>query len=122
MAFKDLQNYYFKTKANYFKALKHVEDFDKAHKEGVIEDEAFERFKRHIEKLKDTYDMVCCFFTIWAKPDEEEKKKSEEFDEMKESGSNEMYDYLRFRNPDQLLKEQDDIIKDIEEYLESKRK
>lgn len=116
MAFKDLEKYYQKTKQNYFSVLKHLDEFDKAHKEGVLKDKKFKRFTEHLDTLRQTYEIVSCFFMIWAKPSEEEKIK---LDSLKDG---EKYDYLKERDPDRLLKEQDDIIKDINKYLEKKNK
>ena len=116
MAFRDLEKYYYKTKSNYLSTFKRLQDFDKAHKDGVIEDEQFNRFKRNLDKLKDTYDMVCCFFTLWARPSEEEKAKLDSLE------SGESYNYIGDRDADKLLAEQEELIKDINEYLESKKK
>lgn len=116
MAFKDLEKYYYKTKTNYLSTLKLLEEFDKEHKEGVLEDEYFNRFKRHLDKLKDTYDMVCCFFTIWAKPGPEEKDKLDSLE------SGEEYNYIKDRDADKLLAEQTELITEIKNYLESKEK
>ena len=115
MAFKDLEKYYYKTKSNYFSILKHLEEFDKAHKDGVLEDEQFNRFKRNLDKLKDTYDMVCCFFTLWARPSVEEKEKLDSLE------SGESYNYIGERDADKILAEQEALINDIKEYLESKK-
>lgn len=111
MAFADLEKYYFKTKKNYLSTLKLLEDFDKAHTEGVIEDEAFNNFKKQLDKLKDTYDMVCCFFTLWLRPTKEEKAL---VDNDKE------YNYIKDRDPDAMLLEQEALINDIKKYIESK--
>ena len=50
------------------------------------------------------------------------RKNIDEYESKKESGDTTTFDYLSLRNPDELLKEQSDIIKDIEAYLESKEK
>lgn len=122
MAFLDLEKYYRKTKSNYLRVLDLIAQFDKEHKEGVLEDKYFERFKKNLDTLKDTYDMVCYFFMLWAKPSEEEKVLIDQFDSQKESGSTDTFDYLSLRDPDELLKEQEELINDIKEYLESKKK
>lgn len=112
MAFKDLENYYYKTKNNYLSALRLVEQFDKEHNEGIIQDKVFKRFKRNLDKLKDTYDMVCCFFTLWMKPTEEERLLDEETKD---------FSYLLKRNPDKLLKDQEKLLNDIKNYLETNK-
>ena len=116
MAFSDLLKYYNKTKTNYLSTLKLLDEFDKEHKQGVLEDEYFNKFKRHLDKLKDTYDMVCCFFTIWARPSAEEKQKLESLE------SGEEYNYIGDRDADKLLAEQVELINEIKAYLESKDK
>lgn len=121
MAFRDLEKYYIKTKSNYLNVLNMIAQFDKEHKEGVLEDKYFKKFKKNLDVLKDTYDMVCYFFMLWARPSEEEKKQVEEFDQAKESGDNSSFNYLGLRDPDKLLKEQDKLIDDIKKYLESKK-
>ena len=120
MAFSDLQNYYYKTKKNYTSVLKMIEQFDKEHKEGILEDKYFKRFKKNLDLLKNTYDMVCYFFMLWAKPTIEEQAQIDEFESKKESGDNSMYNYLKLRDPDKLLKEQEKLVNDIKEYIESK--
>lgn len=122
MAFHDLESFYYKTKSNYTRVLKLIAEFDKEHKEGVLEDKYFNKFKKNLDSLKETYDMVCYFFMLWAKPTDEEKEMIDEYESKKESGDTTTFDYLSLRNPDELLKEQNDIIKDIEAYLESKEK
>lgn len=121
MAFCDLEKYYYKTKSNYTRVLKLMADFDREHKEGVLEDKYFKKFKKNFDLLKDTYDMVCYMFMLWAKPSEEEKAKIDEFESQKESGSTETFDYMSLRDPDEIIKEQEKLIKDIQEYLESKK-
>lgn len=122
MAFRDLESFYYKTKSNYTRVLKLIAEFDKEHKEGVLEDKYFNKFKKNLDSLKEAYDMVCYFFMLWAKPTDEEKEMIDEYESKKESGDTSTFDYLSLRNPDELLKEQNDIIKDIEAYLESKEK
>ena len=122
MAFRDLESFYYKTKSNYTRVLKLIAEFDKEHKEGVLEDKYFNKFKKNLDSLKEAYDMVCYFFMLWAKPTDEEKEMIDEYESKKESGDTSTFDYLSLRNPDELLKEQSDIIKDIEAYLESKEK
>ena len=122
MAFRDLESFYYKTKSNYTRVLKLIAEFDKEHKEGVLEDKYFNKFKKNLDSLKEAYDMVCYFFMLWAKPTDEEKEMIDEYESKKESGDTTTFDYLSLRNPDELLKEQNDIIKDIEAYLESKEK
>lgn len=120
MAFRDLENYYRKTKSNYHRVLSHLEEFDKEHKEGVLEDKYFNKFKRNLDLLKQTYDIVCYFFMLWAKPSEEEKIQIEEHESEEESG-NISFDYMSLRDPDELLKEQESLINEIKKYLESKK-
>ena len=48
MAFRDLESFYYKTKSNYTRVLKLIAEFDKEHKEGVLEDKYFNKFKNFI--------------------------------------------------------------------------
>lgn len=116
MAFKDLEKYYYKTKKNYLSTLKLLEEFDKEHKDGVIEDEYFNKFKKNLDRLKDTYDIVCCFFTLWYRPSPEEKTRLDSLE------SGETYNYIGDRDADKMLHEQEELINDIKEYLESSKK
>lgn len=117
MAFQDLQTYYEGLRNSYLRVLNMFKEFDKEHKEGVVEDKEFKKIKKEVEKITNNYEVISYFFILWSRPTQEEKELIDEW----EKEHKETYEYLSKRVPDKVIKENNKIIKDITKYLGSKK-
>lgn len=115
MAFKDIEKQYQSIKTAYFSALGKCQEFDKEHNDGVLEDDLYFKFKNNLTKLKENYGVYAYFFMLWSRPSEEEKEAREKWE--KDNGKE--YDYISKRNGDELLKENDSLVKEISAYIDS---
>ena len=62
MAFQDLQTYYEGIRNSYLRVLNMFKEFDKEHKEGVVEDKEFKKIKKEVEKITNNYEVISYFF------------------------------------------------------------
>ena len=116
MAFSELQKYYESTRNSYLSLLKMLEEFDKGHKEGVVEDKEFKKAKKEVEKVRNSYEVISYFFLLWSKPTPEEKELLDEW----EKENKETFDYLSKRVADKTIRENKKLINDIRKYIGSK--
>lgn len=116
MAFKDLEVYYDRTKHAYFSALNLCQEYDKEHKEGIVEDKDFRKFKKEISLLKDRYENLSYFFLYWSKPSDEEQKACKDW----KKEHKEELNYLKKRDADTILKNNSKIVEDIEKFIKEK--
>lgn len=115
MAFKDIEKQYQSIKTAYYSALGKCQEFDKEHNEGVLEDDLYFKFKNNLTKLKDNYSVYAYFFMLWSRPSGEEKEAREKWE--KDNGKE--YDYISKRNGDELLKENNNLVKEVSAYIDS---
>lgn len=122
MARKHLIAYYLEQQALYLEMLKDIQDIDKDHKEGLIDDERYEQLMSvlspDIEALKANYERISYIVLLLNKPARDSKGKKYE------DVNKEWYDHLQGASREAVLDESKDALADfkklVKEFKENK--
>lgn len=137
MAFCDLEKYYSALKNNYFSMLHILEQYDEGRKTGAVTDKEFKKFKKRVDKIKESYETMAYFFMLWSKPTKTESKgattiANKALKEEKAKGTvftkeeaalwkaqyQHSFNYLQKRDPDKMIKRNKKLLQEIKAYVE----
>lgn len=115
MARRDLIEYYLEQQAVYFEMLKDIQDIEKDHKEGLIDDERYEQLMSvvspDIEAVKANYERISYMVLLLNKP--QRKSKGEKY----EKENKEWYDHLQGASREAILDESKDALADFKKLV-----
>lgn len=119
MAKKHLIAYYLEQQAVYLEMLKDIQDVDKDHKDGLIDDERYQQLmdalSPDIEAAKANYERISYIMLLLNKPARDSKGKKYEEE------NKEWYDHLSGASREALLDESKDALIDFKRIVKENK-